>query len=301
MKPEPIWKVSVAISPEAEDVVREYMTELLQQPAWIYTDARTGKTTASAYLLSQSELDSFAVRRPELVSRLRRLRASGLLSGRVTVRVQQVRREDWAESWKRHFKPFEVGSRLLVKPGWSQRQPKRDQALVVLDPGLSFGTGRHPTTRFCLEQLVKAREPKRPQSLLDLGTGSGILAIAAIKLGYSPVEAFDCDPEAVRIARENAVRNGVGRRIRLHCLDLRDARVSTRGGFSVVCANLMLDLLLSERDRIVRTVAPGGRLVLAGILRKEFVRLRRAYEGCGLQLVAHQRGPEWESGAFVRV
>jgi ribosomal protein L11 methyltransferase len=104
----------------------------------------------------------------------------------------------------------------------------------------------------------------------------------------------------VRIARENTTRNGVRDGIRVRCLDLLHQGERLRGGFSVVCANLMFALLLSQRDRIIETVAPGGRLILSGILRREFLQLRRAYEPCGLKLVAHEREAEWESGAFVR-
>ena len=139
-----------------------------------------------------------------------------------------MRREDWAESWKRHFKPIEIGDALLVKPSWSKRRPRKNQAVVILDPGLSFGTGQHPTTAFCLREIVRlklakergrlarefktrhhADEPSALQSFLDIGTGSGILAIAAAKLGYQPVHAFDFDAEAVRIARANARANRV--------------------------------------------------------------------------------------------
>jgi ribosomal protein L11 methyltransferase len=301
MKRHAIWKVSVVTSPEAEEAVQECMTELLQQPAWIFTDAQTGRTTVSAYLLDPSELARFRLKqRAELLIRLRRVRASGLRPGRASVRIKKIRREDWAESWKRHFKPLEIGSRLLIKPSWSTRQPKRGEAVVVLDPGLSFGTGQHPTTRFCLEQIVGARKEEQRQSFLDIGTGSGILAIAAAKLGYKPVEALDCDSEAVRIARANAARNGVRRQIRLRRLDLVHAGGLLRGQFTVVCANLMFDLLLSERNCIVRTLARGGRIVLSGILRKQFSAVRHAYESVGLNLVCRKGEAEWASGEFVR-
>ena len=119
--------------------------------------------------------------------------------------IKKLRRENWAESWKRHFKPMEIGGALLIKPGWSRRRARPGQRVVVLDPGLSFGTGHHATTAFAWNNWPPAAAPAR-QSFLDMGTGSGILAIAAAKLGYSPVQAFDFDPEAIRVSRANARR-----------------------------------------------------------------------------------------------
>ena len=142
-----------------------------------------------------------------------RIKSCGLQIGAGKFALAKVRRENWAESWKRHFKPIEIGGELLIKPSWSKRRAKKNQAVLILDPGLSFGTGQHPTTSFCLEQLVQHRTIKADQSFLDIGTGSGILALAAAKLGYSLVEAFDFDPEAVAIARTNARRNRVSDKI----------------------------------------------------------------------------------------
>ena len=169
--------------------------------------------------------------------------------------------------------------------------------MVVLNPGLSFGTGHHPTTRFCLEQIASFRR-SGPQSFLDLGTGSGILAISAVKLGYSPVEAVDLDPEAVRIAARNARSNRVAHRIRLGCHDVATLRVLRSSRFDLVCANLIYDVLLEHRSRIANSLRAGGRLILAGILRSQFREVGRAYRETGLKLVLRQAEGEWESGAF---
>ena len=301
MKAGSLWKVSLVTSAEAEEAVQDCLTEVLNQPAWTYTDAQTGRTTVSAYLLKRSELSRFLRKqRAELLTRLHQIQAFGLPLRRATVRVEPVTRENWAESWKRHFKPLEIGGRLLIKPSWSVRRPKRGQAVVVLDPGLSFGTGQHPTTRFCLDELVVARREGLRQAFLDIGTGSGILAIAAAKLGYKPVEAVDCDAEAVVMARRNIRRNSVAHQIRLHRLDLRHMGGNLSGHGHVVCANLVFDLLLAQRAQIVNLLASDGQLVLAGTLRKQFRRLRQAYESSGLKLIRRHAEAEWESGTFVR-
>src|SRR6185436_18056532 len=168
-----------------------------------------------------------------------------------------------------------------------------------IDPGLSFGTGQHPTTRFCLEQIVAVHNQGSASSFLDLGTGSGILAIAAAKLGYRPVIGLDLDAEAIRVARANVALNGVQRKVRLFCGDV--ARLPMRGGrrYDLICANLISDLLLKETKRIVAQLTPGGVLVLAGILRAEFSKVRSAYEVCGLRRICYKAQKEWASGAFA--
>jgi len=218
-------------------------------------------------------------------------------SARLSMRA--LRREDWAESWKRHFKPLEIGRELLIRPSWSKRKPRPGQELVVLDPGLSFGTGQHHTTRFCLDRLARLRHADERQSLLDIGTGSGILAIAAARLGYAPVCAIDNDPQAVRIARQNAARNRVREKIRLVAGDLAQGFRFDDRAFDVVCANLIATLLIAERRRIAKAVRRGsGLLIAAGILKKEFGEVAEAFGGIGLRVVETGQEREWKSAVF---
>ncbi len=209
-----------------------------------------------------------------------------------------MKREDWAESWKKHFPPFSVGDSLLIKPSWSRRRPAKQQAVVILDPGLSFGTGRHPTTAFCLAELVRRRKLASPQSFLDIGTGSGILAIAAVKLGYQPVHAFDFDPAAVRVARANAQANAVSGRLKIWRGDAVNLPLKPARRFDLVCANLISNLLIAQCRRIAAQVKPGGTLVLAGILRGEFPLVAKAFAGLGWKFARGKTVKEWRSGAF---
>jgi ribosomal protein L11 methyltransferase len=289
-------QVSVITSHEAEDAVAALLEELSARPAAVYTDGETKITTVSVYCEKSSEWK--AGKRAALVLGLKRIRASGLNIGRGRILVKRVAREDWAESWKRHFKPIEIGSTLLIKPGWIKRRPRRGLAVVVLDPGLSFGTGNHPTTEFCLRELAARRKTGRAQSFWDIGTGSGILAIAAVKLGYAPVRAIDFDPEAVRVARENADRNGVARQLRIARGDITTVPSRSSEKYDLICANLISTLLLDARKRIVNRLNPGGTLVLAGILKNEFAQIQKAYEQAGLKLVRSRARGEWQSGAF---
>src|SRR5262245_41097709 len=136
-----LWKISVTASAETEEAVGQLLQEIFGQPATVYVDAKSQTTVVSIYAPNPG--DWSAARRAVLHAGLRQITASGLKIGRGRISARRIRREDWAESWKRHFKPIEVGSALLLKPSWSRRRPKKNQAVVTLDPGLSFGTGQH--------------------------------------------------------------------------------------------------------------------------------------------------------------
>ena len=298
LSPGDLLKVTVSTLVEAEEAVAALVERLFGQVPALYTDDETLVTEVSVFLKSVREFGT--LQRTQLTRALQQLRAEGVPIGRSRIRTERLPHRDWAEAWKRHIKPLDIAGRLLVKPTWSRRRPRRDQVVVLIDPGLSFGTGQHPTTAFCLEQVVALRPAGAASSLLDIGTGSGILAIAAAKLGYAPVEAFDFDPEAVTVSVENARLNGVGDRVRPRTRDLRCLPRTSVRRFDVVCANLLADLLLAQPERITARVAPGGTLVLAGILAAEFERVVTAYASLGWRLVADRAVKEWRSGAFRR-
>jgi len=289
--------ISITTTLSAEDAVGVLLEREQGQTPSSYADAVTRLSTVSVY--GEVETRDVAGIKRRLRAGLAALAAEGIDLGPATIRVRQVPARDWSESWTRHFKPLDLGPRLLVKPSWSRRLPKKGQALVVLDPGLSFGTGQHATTRFCLGQLVALHAPgAAAPSLLDVGTGSGILAIAAVKLGYQPVAAFDFDADCVRVARENAELNGVAHLVDLTHDDITRVPKRAKTRYSVVCANLIYDLLIAERDRLLARVAPGGSLVLAGILTTQFDLVRQAFEEAGWRLVASTTDQEWRSGTF---
>lgn len=287
----PLFKLSVRINGEAEDAVVELFSRTFRVPASVYSDTEKKTTTVTVHRESFSTAERAALR-----DGLRAVSAAGLDVGTGRISVTAVRRENWAESWKRHFHPLEISSRLLVLPSWSKRRPKPGQALVILDPGLSFGTGHHPTTEFCLKQIANLRKPGTSQSMLDAGCGSGILSIAAAKLGYKPIRAFDFDPDAVRVAKENAKVNRVNFNISQQ--DLTQLPVRSSESFDLVCANLIYDILIEERHKVAARVAPSGTLVLAGILRDQFPKVVRAYKEVGLCLMKAQSLKEWRSGIF---
>lgn len=298
MKRGSLWKLSIATDREAEDAVVHLLGIIFALPAVVHQNTLTGKTSVSVFAAKRTQFS--AASRAELRDGLKRVTASGLKLGSGRVRILKVKSEDWTQSWKKHFQPWEPGKTLLVKPSWSRRQPRKGQATMILDPGLSFGTGQHPTTRFCLKQLVRWRRPAVAQSLLDIGTGSGILAIGAALLGYSPVAAFDFDPEAVRIARANARLNRMQSRVSIDSADVTRLPVRASVSYDVVCSNLIHDLLISERRRIGNRVAKGGSLILAGILVEQFPGVQSAFEKEGWVLRRARTEGEWRSGLFVR-
>jgi ribosomal protein L11 methyltransferase len=290
-------QISVSISEEAEEFVAEIFENLFGRPPSIYIDADSRATTASIFL-DQVSLWTPQVK-TKLSASLNSLRQTGIDLGSGKIIIKKLRHEDWAESWKKHFKPIEIGNALLIKPSWSKQKPLEKQACVVLDPGLSFGTGQHATTMFCLEQIVRCRVRGRTQSFLDIGTGSGILSIAAAKLGYAPVRAFDFDPEAVRVSRSNAEQNAVAAQVRPVHRDLTKIPLASKIKFDLICANLIYDVLLSERKKIINRLAESGSLVLAGILKTQFAQVKIACEKLGMTLVATKARKEWQSGRFV--
>ena len=305
MKRAALWRISVATSREAEDAVAEMLGAVTGKPATSYFDFETGVSTDAVYCNTKPEGNI----REKISAGLAQIKKCGLKIGVGKIKITKLRREDWAESWKRHFKPLEIGRALLIKPTWSKKRPGRGQAVAVLDPGLSFGTGRHPTTAFCLREIVKCysidaerRQSSRTldatKSFLDIGCGSGILAIAAAKLGFAPVHAFDFDANAVEIARANARVNGVAGKIRFGRGDVAELPTRPARKYDLVCANLISDVLIAERRRIVAQLNRRGRLALAGILKSGFRDVQVAFEDWGLKLVDSKIEMEWRSGSF---
>ncbi len=290
-----LWRVSVRTTLEAEDAVADLLQVQFGQPATSYEDLGTAATQVSVFLETRPR---WTLCRRQLTAGLDGLRGCGLNLGAERISLARVPPQDWAESWKRHFKPVAIGSRLLVKPTWAKLRARKGQLVVLLDPGLSFGTGQHPTTSFCLRELVAHRVPAKRQAFLDVGTGSGILAIAAAGLGYGPIEAWDVDPEALAAARGNAALNSVPSRIRFVPRDLAKAPQHSSRRFSVVCANLTSDLLLKHIRKLTNGLKPDGVLVLAGILRSEFGAIQKTCRSIGLRLTTSRAEGEWRSGTF---
>lgn len=178
-------------------------------------------------------------------------------------RIEEVVGDAWRDAWKEHFHPFALTERITVRPPWEAYEPKREGEIVLeLEPGRAFGTGLHATTSLVSKALDARADELRGREVLDVGTGSGILALVALLLGASRARGIDVDPDAVEVAKENAERNGLADRFVADTTPVEDIE----GAYPVVVANIEARVLIPLAEAIKKTVAPGGLLVLSGIL-----------------------------------
>ena len=206
------------------------------------------------------------------------------------IRVEQVPETAWAENWKAHFSPLPIGRTLFVHPPWVAEIPP-GRVGIVIDPGMAFGTGHHASTRGCLCLLEQVMQRGGVRRVLDIGTGSGILAIAAAKLGAEEIWAVDTDPDACRVALENAQLNGVCAGLHV-CTRIDDVP----GTFDLVLANLLPPQLIELAEEIARRLRSGGVAIGSGILTDEAPAVINAWEAAGLD--PHAR---WEEEGWVTV
>ncbi|HXW01355.1 MAG TPA: 50S ribosomal protein L11 methyltransferase [Anaerolineae bacterium] len=212
-------------------------------------------------------------------------------------RLQFVGKSDWAESWKAHFHPVRVGQHFVIKPSWREYTPTAGDVVIEIDPGLAFGSGLHPTTQLCLKILEEL--PLEGQTLFDVGTGSGILALAALKLGAASVRAVDVDDVAVRVARENFERNGYSL-ISPPPLQREGAEVAvgsaTDAGerqWDIVVANILASTIIELLPDLKAAMAPGGQLILSGIIAEQEADVMAAAMAQNLSLVERRLEEDW--------
>lgn len=208
------------------------------------------------------------------------------------VRTESVAETAWAENWKDHFPPQSIGERLFIHPPWVHDVPNGRHGILI-DPGMAFGTGHHASTRGCLVLLERAMAARPAARVFDLGTGSGILAIAAAKLGAPEIWAVDIDPDACRVAAENTAANGVDAAIRI-----LDSWEGVPGTFDIVLANLFAPQLVEFAPRIVAALRPGGVAIGSGLLLDEETAVVRAWTACGLAPHDRYEDERWVTIAY---
>lgn len=216
--------------------------------------------------------------------------------GVISADVRRQAHRDWKGFWRHHFHTFDVGARLRVRPAWERKRKTGagGRRTVVIEPGLSFGTGDHFTTRFCLEAVEQLCRKAPPAALLDVGTGSGILALAAARLGVRRVVAVDSDPAALAEARVNAALNHLGGRVAWRETDI--TRTAPAGRFDVVCANLNSALLIGCAGRLL--AAARGSLAVSGVLEAEADGVAEAYVSRGAREVMRDGDGQWAGMVF---
>ena len=213
-----------------------------------------------------------------------RMEAAGIA---YAVETEGVEQEDWQNGWRKYYHPMDIGSRLAIVPSWQEYDT--DRVKLILDPGLAFGTGGHETTSLCLEALDQ--RVRGGERVLDIGTGSGILAIAALKLGAASAEGVDIDPVAVRTAGENAALNGVADKLTVLVGDLSD---KASGKYDIITANIVANAIISLAPSVPGLMAEGAAFIASGIIdsRKDEVIAALEKAGLSVQEIKEKRG--WE-------
>jgi ribosomal protein L11 methyltransferase len=226
--------------------------------------------------------------------------ALAAVSIRADVVTRAVDEEDWAESWKEHFHIERFGERIIVVPSWRSYEPRDGDVIIELDPGMAFGTGQHETTRMCLEALERVVRPGA--RVLDVGCGSGILAIAAAKLGAREVLAVDVDANCVRITEQNARTNGANSVVRAAEGSIGDAWPfeAPPAGFDVVVANIMARVIIEAAPALVGALASDGRTIVSGIIAEREAATVAALEEAGARVDAVRAMGEWRCIEAVR-
>ena len=200
--------------------------------------------------------------------------------------------EDWATSWQQYFKPFAIIPSLVIKPSWESYESRPEEQVIEMDPGMAFGTGQHASTKLALDFIHDCFQDNPPKTVLDVGTGTGILAMAAVLFGAGEAVAIDNDPEAVRVATENINNNNLQQTISTSATDL----INIAGSFDLICANIVHDVLVDMAPTLARLLAPGGRLVLAGILRgRQEENIIKVYRELNISLLRAAHEEEWVS------
>ena len=210
------------------------------------------------------------------------------------VQLNHVQDSDWENNWREFYKPINIGSRLVVVPEW-ENIPEEGRVPLILDPGLIFGTGSHPTTRMCLEAIEKS--DVEGKKVLDLGCGSGILGIGALVLGAASSTGVDIDPKAPDVAMDNASLNGIGsEKMRVYAGDITADKslINSLGtGYDLVLANIVADVILNLTPHVRSFMAPGAKYICSGIIDGRENEVMKCLAECGFTIDEHLHSEEW--------
>lgn len=281
----------VAISDRAD--VLEFMKN---GRVWDYIDERVAAAMSDVVLVKGFvPVECYEEKYGELKNRLEQLRqnAQGNLNcGSLEILTREIDDEDWVNIWKKHYKPIHLKI-VVICPKWIDYQPVDGETVVLMDPGMAFGTGEHETTSMCIELMQEY--PVAGKDVIDVGCGSGILGITAVKLAAKSVFMTDIDPVAITAAGYNAELNGVKDRLTLNCQNLLDRRDVTG---DLLLINIVAEVLIDLSRDIRKHINPGGTVILSGIIRAKEQAVIDAYQAIGLTLDRQYEKGEWAALAF---
>ncbi len=219
------------------------------------------------------------------------------LSLQTDITVEGLQEEDWANAWRAYYQPVHIGERLVVVPAWQKYEAAPGEVTILMDPGMAFGTGTHETTRLCAA-MVEKHMPENAR-VLDVGTGSGILSLFALKLGAASANAYDIDPVAVRVAVENAKDNGV-ENFTCGVSDLLAGVDLSHGPYDFAMANIVADILIRMSENVADYLKTGAKLVCSGIIEGRWQDVREAMEAHGLALCDEGSENDWKVLVFTK-
>ncbi|WP_247905897.1 50S ribosomal protein L11 methyltransferase [Streptococcus anginosus] len=304
------WQeLTITVSREAEEAVSNILIDLGSQGVAIDDSADyLGEAGPFGEVLPQveqlntvgitayyPETENLEMIRQEVKERLAQLRDFGLEIGKTQLTTQQLAEEDWADNWKKYFEPARITHDLTIVPSWTDYEAGPSEKVIKLDPGMAFGTGTHPTTKmslFALEQVLRGGE-----TVLDVGTGSGVLSIASSLLGAKDLYAYDLDDVAVRVAQENIALNAGTENIHVAAGDLLKG-VDIEA--DVIVANILADILVNLTDDAYRLLKDEGYLIMSGIISEKWNLVRESAETAGFFLETHMIQGEWNACVFKK-
>lgn len=262
-------------------------------PRWDYVDQavmekmKDCETCVTIYVADNPQGMEELMHVRQILARLKAQDPDGKY-GRLELEMKDVDEEDWSNAWKKYYHPVQVGEHLVVCPSWEAYDRKPDEVVLTLNPGMAFGTGTHDTTRLCMELLEKYITPQ--DTVLDVGCGSGILAITAALLGANKIIGCDIDEVAVKVAGENAALNGVQDRIAFHQGDLTS---QVEGSFQIICANIVADVIIRLSEDAGRYLAKDGIFITSGIIDTREQDVLNALEQNGFQVIERRTSGGW--------
>ena len=270
---------------DPEDILGREQGPLTWDFAYINVLEHKGKfAVVKGYFSEEDNIDEIIA---YINKKVEEIKSLGIDVGEGKVEFEKMYEEDWANNWKKYYKPSKVGEKIVVKPIWEEYEVKDEELVVELDPGMAFGTGEHETTRMCIQALEKYVQ--KDSTVFDVGCGSGILAIAAAKLGAKLAVGVDLDPVAVESAKENVGFNNIDNIEILHgnLIEVIDGKAD------IVVANIIAEIICILTEDVSRVIKPNGYFITSGIIHDRVEMVTNKLEECGFEVVKVNKDGEW--------